>query len=312
MEYYTDRNCRKRKGVIDLDECEQVDAGLRMDKHKIKFQHMFDIKTPHRVYYLAADSDEEAKHWVNLICQVCNLQETDENGEPPVQCKLKNSIKIKKSCSLLNFFLDYNLCANGDITVEEQPSSSDEKSGRNDESNRTDSTTMTSLSSSVPATTVLNNSLNEYENDNVVSYRHMQNYSNRETVVCDTQLQQRKNAENVANNNSQGQESILAYSNLPPAIPPSSTSTIDRHFKQKTKTDESMHQRTQSLDQSGIKRITGAIKKIPENLKLRSTVNDDRLNNNSSDVTNTSASSGPYIPICECFTGSPISYVSNL
>lgn len=196
--------------------------------------------------------------------------------------------------------------------MEEQPSSSDEKSGRNDESNRTDSTTMTSLSSSAPAATVLNNSLNEYENDNVVSYRHTQNYSNRETVICDTQLQQRKNAENVANNNSQGQESILAYSNLPPAIPPSSTSTIDRHFKQKTKTDESIHQRTQSLDQSGIKRITGAIKKIPENLKLRSTVNDDRLNNNSSDVTNTSASSGPYIPICECFTGSPISYVSSL
>lgn len=64
-----------------------MDAGLRLEKQKIKFQHMFDIKTPHRTYYLAADSEEEAKNWVSLICQVCNLQETEETTEPQVQCE---------------------------------------------------------------------------------------------------------------------------------------------------------------------------------------------------------------------------------
>lgn len=75
LEYYTDRNCRKLKGVIDLDQCEQVDSGLRLEHRKQKFQHMFDVKTPRRTYYLAADSEEDMIEWVKCICQVCNLQD---------------------------------------------------------------------------------------------------------------------------------------------------------------------------------------------------------------------------------------------
>lgn len=76
LEYYTDRKCRKLKGIIDLDQCEQVDAGLRLDRQKEKYAHMFDVKTPTRTYYLAADTEEDMRGWVNCICQVCNLQET--------------------------------------------------------------------------------------------------------------------------------------------------------------------------------------------------------------------------------------------
>lgn len=75
LEYYTDHNCRKLKGVIDLDQCEQVDCGLRLEHRKQKFQNMFDIKTPHRTYYLAADSSDDMNDWVKCICQVCNLQD---------------------------------------------------------------------------------------------------------------------------------------------------------------------------------------------------------------------------------------------
>lgn len=50
---------------------------------------------------------------------------------------------------------------------------------------------------------------------------------------------------------------------------------------------------------------TGAIKKIPENLKLRS---DDKINNNNhSDY----RASGPYIPLSDCFSGSPVLFVST-
>lgn len=63
-----------------MDQVEQVDAGLSLDRASIKFQFMFDMKTPHRTYYLAADSEEDMRNWVMVICQVCNLQETEEKN----------------------------------------------------------------------------------------------------------------------------------------------------------------------------------------------------------------------------------------
>lgn len=91
LEYYTDPNCKKLKGVIDLDQCEQVDSGLQMEHRKVKFQHMFDVKTPRRTYYLAADSEEDMNAWVNCICEVCNLQDLSkpqsQNTSENRQCK---------------------------------------------------------------------------------------------------------------------------------------------------------------------------------------------------------------------------------
>uniref|UniRef100_A0A8D8RHQ7 Protein daughter of sevenless n=1 Tax=Cacopsylla melanoneura TaxID=428564 RepID=A0A8D8RHQ7_9HEMI len=72
--YFTDRNCRKIKGQIDLDQCEQVDAGLRFEHRKQKYQHMFDLKTPRRTYYLAADTEDEMNRWVDAICHICGLK----------------------------------------------------------------------------------------------------------------------------------------------------------------------------------------------------------------------------------------------
>ena len=34
---------------------------------------MFDIRTPRRVYYLAADTEEDMATWVDLVCRVCGL-----------------------------------------------------------------------------------------------------------------------------------------------------------------------------------------------------------------------------------------------
>ena len=47
---------------------------------------MFDIKTPSRIWYLAADNEEEMSKWVSLVCSACGLKssqedEEDENGE---------------------------------------------------------------------------------------------------------------------------------------------------------------------------------------------------------------------------------------
>lgn len=118
--------------------------------------------------------------------------------------------------------------------------------------------------------------MNEYENDNVVTYRQSE-YSNRSTVV----------AGGSQNNN---QDAALNYLNLPPL------GTLER---------------PQSLARASIAtaRPTGAIKKIPENLKLRS---DDKINNNNNDDASSYRASGPYIPLSDCFSGSPVLFVRKI
>lgn len=105
-----------------------------------------------------------------------------------------------------------------------------------------------------------------------MTYRQS-DYSNRETMVAGGETH---------NNN---QEAGLNYSNLPPMErPQSSASRV-----------------------STVSKSTGAIKKIPENLKLRS---DDKINNNSEEMSMIYRASGPYIPLSDCFSGSPVLFVS--
>ncbi|XP_046624202.1 GRB2-associated-binding protein 2 isoform X1 [Neodiprion virginianus] len=85
LEYYTDRRCRKLKGRIDLDQCEQVDAGLRFENRKQKYQFMFDVKTPKRTYYLVAESEADMNKWVDAVCQVCGLKAYTQDDEPHCQ-----------------------------------------------------------------------------------------------------------------------------------------------------------------------------------------------------------------------------------
>ncbi|KFM80088.1 Protein daughter of sevenless, partial [Stegodyphus mimosarum] len=49
--------CKKLKGRIDLDQCEQVDAGLTFESKKTSYQYMFDIRTRKRTYYLVAETE---------------------------------------------------------------------------------------------------------------------------------------------------------------------------------------------------------------------------------------------------------------
>lgn len=73
LQYFVDDTTRKLKGSIDLDQCEQVDTGLTFEYGKVRYQYMFDIKTPKRVYYLAADTEQEMTRWVEYVCMACGL-----------------------------------------------------------------------------------------------------------------------------------------------------------------------------------------------------------------------------------------------
>ncbi|KAA0189765.1 hypothetical protein HAZT_HAZT007769 [Hyalella azteca] len=88
LEYYVDKTRKKLKGRIDLDQCEQVDAGIIFASQKDPSENnfMFDIRTPSRVYYLRCQTELEMNHWVDCLCQVCGLkaQVDDATASNPV------------------------------------------------------------------------------------------------------------------------------------------------------------------------------------------------------------------------------------
>ncbi|XP_068619755.1 GRB2-associated-binding protein 1 isoform X3 [Battus philenor] len=80
LDYYADRNCRRLKGTINLDLCEQVDAGLHMERSsngtldpKLRGS-VFTIQTQSRTYHLEAECEADMAKWVDAICRVCGLQ----------------------------------------------------------------------------------------------------------------------------------------------------------------------------------------------------------------------------------------------
>ncbi|KAL4717792.1 hypothetical protein ACJJTC_000941 [Scirpophaga incertulas] len=84
LDYYADRNYRRLKGTINLDLCEQVDAGLHMERigngsldHKLR-RSVFTIQTQSRIYHLEADCEADMALWVDAICRVCGLRATDD------------------------------------------------------------------------------------------------------------------------------------------------------------------------------------------------------------------------------------------
>ncbi|XP_063239900.1 GRB2-associated-binding protein 2 [Bacillus rossius redtenbacheri] len=120
LEYYTDHNCRKLKGKIDLDQCEQVDAGLRFENNKQKYQHMFDVKTPKRIYYLAAESEDDMNKWVEYVCHVCGLkaykEDEDngaENGEAEAPAPREDSPPTSPASSVSGPYIPISECISG-------------------------------------------------------------------------------------------------------------------------------------------------------------------------------------------------------
>ncbi|XP_017573151.1 GRB2-associated-binding protein 1 isoform X3 [Pygocentrus nattereri] len=77
LEYYKNDHVKKPIRVIDLNLCEQVDAGLTFNKKELEHSFIFDIKTIDRVFYLVADTEEEMNKWVRCICDICGFNPTD-------------------------------------------------------------------------------------------------------------------------------------------------------------------------------------------------------------------------------------------
>lgn len=78
LEYYKNDHAKKPIRIIDLNLCQQVDAGLTFNKKEFENSYIFDINTIDRVFYLVADSEEEMNKWVRCICDICGFNPTDE------------------------------------------------------------------------------------------------------------------------------------------------------------------------------------------------------------------------------------------
>uniref|UniRef100_A0A8C4S869 GRB2 associated binding protein 2 n=1 Tax=Erpetoichthys calabaricus TaxID=27687 RepID=A0A8C4S869_ERPCA len=67
--------------VIDLQCCEQVDAGLTFNRKEFQDSFVFDIKTSDRTFYLVAETEDEMNKWVRSICQICGFNQSEENHD---------------------------------------------------------------------------------------------------------------------------------------------------------------------------------------------------------------------------------------
>ncbi|NWY36985.1 GAB1 protein, partial [Sylvia atricapilla] len=94
LEYYKNDHAKKPIRIIDLNLCQQVDAGLTFNKKEFENSYIFDINTIDRVFYLVADSEEEMNKWVRCICDICGFNPTDEDAVKPPVASLQTSAEL--------------------------------------------------------------------------------------------------------------------------------------------------------------------------------------------------------------------------
>lgn len=52
---------------------------------------MFDVRTPKRTYYLAAENEEDMNKWVDCVCHVCGLKayiQDEPAGKKPIYFRI--------------------------------------------------------------------------------------------------------------------------------------------------------------------------------------------------------------------------------
>lgn len=86
-----------------------MDAGLRFENRKQKYQYMFNVKTPKRIYYLVAENEADMNKWVDAVCQVCGLKAYTQDEEQ--QSKNLNCSLLVLLCCLSFIVLKYNTSA---------------------------------------------------------------------------------------------------------------------------------------------------------------------------------------------------------
>ncbi|XP_065359776.1 protein daughter of sevenless isoform X2 [Calliphora vicina] len=239
---------------------------------------MFDIKTPKRTYYLAADTETDMRDWVNCICQVCHLHDTkqsqDENRSQNNAATTHTNSSNDTTTTTINSSSGTNTSNtrqsfNNDIlrrplnVVEQQP--------------------LTAATSSANVTIASSTASTSYQHSNDSAYVNTE-YTNRETLLCDAHFEKQQLV-NVASN-------LVAANAVQTAQTGSSAALY---------LNTAAFQDTSRLSVSS----NGVVRKIPENLVLNNTPLPESQQHSVQPSPALSTASGPYIPISECYSGSP-------
>ncbi|KAM8881391.1 GRB2-associated-binding protein 1-like isoform 2-T2 [Synchiropus picturatus] len=83
LQYYKNPHSRRPIRTIDLNLCEQVDAGLSFTKKELENSFAFDLRTEERTWYLVAETEEDMNRWVSSICLLCGFNPTDDIPSRP-------------------------------------------------------------------------------------------------------------------------------------------------------------------------------------------------------------------------------------
>ena len=100
LNYYGDENCKRLKGVIDLEHCEQIIESLDLELYPFLLAIKTFHKSKERTYFLATDTEEQMTTWVQNLCSVCGLKPEDN---PTSKCPVTPLRLMVKTSSLLSY-----------------------------------------------------------------------------------------------------------------------------------------------------------------------------------------------------------------
>lgn len=98
LNYYGDENCKRLKGVIDLEHCEQIIESLDLELYPFLLAIKTFHKSKERTYFLATDTEEQMTTWVRNLCSVCGLKPEDnpntDDIPPPITDNPRASLPL--------------------------------------------------------------------------------------------------------------------------------------------------------------------------------------------------------------------------
>ncbi|XP_048461393.1 GRB2-associated-binding protein 3 isoform X1 [Rhincodon typus] len=81
LEYYKNHHSKKPLRMINLTQCENVEAGLKLSKKEFQNSYIFEVKTPTRTFYLVAKTQDEMNSWVRHISLICGFSSSDDGTD---------------------------------------------------------------------------------------------------------------------------------------------------------------------------------------------------------------------------------------
>eukprot|EP00062_Callorhinchus_milii_P001142 gi/632935917/ref/XP_007891706.1/ PREDICTED: GRB2-associated-binding protein 3-like isoform X2 [Callorhinchus milii] len=81
LEYYKNHHSKKPLRMINLNQCENIEAGIKLSKKQFQNNYIFDVQTPARTFYLVAKTEEEMNRWVQHISLICGFSSSDDGTD---------------------------------------------------------------------------------------------------------------------------------------------------------------------------------------------------------------------------------------